>query len=62
MEHLRYLEENRIPVSEWEKATTTAAQELVEILRKRGCPFYDAKAALAKAEQILEEALERTKV
>lgn len=60
--HLNYIEEVRMTVSEWEKTTNAAAQELVDILRKRGCTYHDAKAALSKAGTILERTILKAKV
>ena len=59
--HLDYLEETGMTASEWEKATN-AAQDLVDVLRKRGCTYHDAKAALSKADTILERAILKAKV
>lgn len=62
MSHLDYLEEAGMSASEWEKSTNTAARELVAILRKKGCTYHDAKAALNKAHSILEQAMLKTKI
>ena len=60
--HLDYLEETGMTASEWEKATNAAAQDLVDVLRKRGCTYHDAKAALSKTDTILERAILKAKV
>ena len=48
--------------SEWEKFTNDTAQELVDVLRQKGCTYHDAKAALIKAGSILEQAALKAKV
>ena len=48
--------------SEWEEAANNVAQKLVGVLRETGCTYYDAKAALSKAESILEQAMLKAKV
>ena len=62
MTHLDYLEKAGMTASEWEKATNAVAEELVGILRKKGCTYHDAKAALSKAGSILEQASLKARV
>ena len=62
MIHLDYLEEMGTTSSEWEKFTNYTAQELVDVLRQKGCTYHDAKAALIKAGSILEQAALKAKV
>ena len=40
MNHLDYLEEMGMNASEWEKTTNAVAQELVSVLREKGCTYY----------------------
>lgn len=54
MNHLDYLQEIGTTSGEWEKFTSGVAQELIDVLRKKGCTCHDAKAALSKANSILE--------
>ena len=49
-------------VSEYEKTTNAVAQELVAVLQKKGCTYYDAKAALSAASQMLEKAMLKVKI
>lgn len=62
MDHLDYLKEMGMTASEWEKLANDIAQELVDILRKRGCTYHDAKAALSKANSFLERTMLKAKV
>ena len=62
MNHLDYLEDPIMSASEWEKFTSVTAQELVDVLRKKGGTYYDAKAALSTAFSILEKAMLRSKI
>lgn len=62
MNHLDYLEEMGMTASEWEKTTNAVAQELVSVLRKKGCTYYDAKAALSTASSMLEKAMLKAKI
>lgn len=62
MNHLKYLEEMGMAASEWEKFVNDVAQELIVILRKRECTYYDGKAAIRKANSILEQATLMAKV
>ena len=39
MNHLDYLEEMGMNASEWEKTTNAVAQELVSVLREKGCTY-----------------------
>lgn len=62
MDHLDYLEEMGVTASEWEKTTNAVAQELVAVLRKKGCTYHNAKAALSTASSMLEKAMLKAKV
>lgn len=62
MNHLDYLEEMGMNASEWEKTTNAVAQELVSVLREKGCTYYDAKAALGTASSMLENAMLKAKI
>ena len=60
--HFDYLKKTGMMASEWEEAANNVAQKLVGVLRETGCTSYDAKAALSKAESILEQAMLKAKV
>ena len=62
MTHLDYLEEMGVTPGEWEKSTNEVAEELVNILRKRGCTYHAGKVALSKASSILEWTMLKAKV
>ena len=62
MNHLDYLEEMGMNASEWEKTTNAVAQELVGVLREKGCTYHDAKAALSTASSMLEKAMLKAKI
>lgn len=62
MNHLDYLEEMGMNASEWEKTTNAVVQELVSVLRKKGCTYHDAKAALNAASSMLEKAMLKAKI
>ena len=59
--HFDYLKKTGMMASEWEEAANNVAQKLVGVLRETGCTYYDAKAALSKAESILEQAMLKAK-
>ena len=60
--HFDYLKKTGMMASEWEEAANNVVQKLVGVLRETGCTYYDAKAALSKAESILEQAMLKAKV
>lgn len=62
MNHLDYLEEMGMTASEWEETKNAVAQELMGVLREKGCTYYDAKAALGTASSMLEKAMLKAKI
>ena len=62
MKHLDYLEEMGMTASGWKKSTDTVARDLVDVLRKKGCTYHDAKAALSIAASMLEKAMLKAKI
>jgi len=60
--HFDYLEETGTTASKWEKFVNIVAEELVDVLSKSGCTYYDAKLALNKANSILECSMLKAKV
>ena len=56
------MEEMGMTASGWKKSTDTVARELVDVLRKKGCTYHDAKAALSKAASMLEKAMLKAKI